>query len=75
MIRQEDSDLVFEYMSSSFHKGAITSMDVATSKSLFVTAGVDRFIRVWNYITLLEEVAKEEYEEIMCISIHPTGSF
>ncbi len=66
--------MMFEYASCGFHYGAIIAIDVAIRKSLFVTAGADKFIRVWNYVTMAQEAAKEEDEDIFCISFHPTGT-
>jgi len=67
--------MYFEYACAAFHYGAIIAMDVAVRKSLFVTLGADKYIRVWNYITMGLEASKEFAEEIFCISFHPTGLF
>ena len=71
--RKDLDELVFEYANCSYHFGPIVALDAAVRKPLLVTAGVDRFIRVWNYMTMTQEIAKEFAEEAYCISFHPTG--
>ncbi|CAG7830333.1 unnamed protein product [Allacma fusca] len=69
------NELVFEYANCSFHFGPVVALDVAVRKSLVVTAGTDRFIRIWNYATMVQENSREFAEEIYCVSFHPTGLF
>jgi len=71
---QDPSEMVFEYASCGFHFGAIVAMDVAIRKSLFVSAGADKFIRVWNYVSMAQEASREEDEDIASIALHPTGN-
>jgi len=65
--------MIFELANCSYHFGAILSLDVAIRKSLIVTCGADKFIRVWNFLTMSQEAAKEFAEDIYSVSIHPTG--
>lgn len=72
---KEEDEMYFELANASYHFGAILSLDVAIRKSLVVTCGVDKFIRVWNFLTMSQEAAREFAEDIYCVSIHPTGLF
>jgi hypothetical protein len=51
----------------------ITGMDVCARKPLVVTCGVDRCVRVWNYLTHHEEVNKYFPEDALSVSFHPSG--
>ena len=51
----------------------ITGMNVCARKPLVVTCGVDRCVRVWNYMTHKEEVTKQFPEEALSVSFHPSG--
>lgn len=72
---KEPEEMYFELANASYHFGAILSLDCAIRKSLVVTCGVDKFIRVWNFLTMSQEAAREFAEDIYCVSIHPTGLF
>jgi WD40 repeat protein len=65
--------MVFELASYSFHFGPILSLDVAIRKSLIVTCGTDKFIRIWNFLNMSQEASREFAEEIFSVTIHPTG--
>lgn len=67
--------MVFEFANCSYHFGAVLSLDIAIRKSLLVTCGKDKFIRVWNFLTMTQEAQAEFAEEINCVAIHPTGKF
>ncbi|KAG3052853.1 Cilia- and flagella-associated protein 57 [Phytophthora cactorum] len=77
-----------EYVITSFHQpsdpitatgGAsggvlhVTGMDVCVRKPLLVTCGLDRTVRVWNYIDRTCEVAKRFNEEAFSVACHPSG--
>lgn len=62
-------------LSQSFHCGAILGMDSCVSKPLLVTSGVDRSIRVWNYIENNIEVITYYPEQANSVSIHPNGLY
>lgn len=72
---KEPEEMLFELANASYHFGAVLGVDYAIRKSLVVTCGVDKFIRVWNFLTMSQEAAREFAEDIYCVSIHPTGLF
>lgn len=39
----------FDFLSSSFHHGAITGLDVCLRKPVVVSCSMDKSIRIWNY--------------------------
>ncbi|OWZ18454.1 WD domain-containing hypothetical protein [Phytophthora megakarya] len=51
----------------------VTGMDVCVRKPLLVTCGLDRTVRVWNYIDRVCEVAKRFNEEAFSVACHPSG--
>uniref|UniRef100_H3GPP5 Uncharacterized protein n=1 Tax=Phytophthora ramorum TaxID=164328 RepID=H3GPP5_PHYRM len=51
----------------------VTGMDVCVRKPLLVTCGLDRTVRVWNYIERTCEVAKRFNEEAFSVACHPSG--
>ena len=63
----------FQVFCHSFHNGAITGVDVCQRKPLVATCGVDRTIKVWNYLTLELELSKEFEETVKSVALHPTG--
>ncbi len=67
--------MVFEFANCSYHYGSVLSMDVAIRKSLLVTCGADKFIRVWNFLAMTQEAQAEFAEDIYCVSMHPTGTY
>ncbi|KAJ3275620.1 Cilia- and flagella-associated protein 57 [Terramyces sp. JEL0728] len=58
-----------------FHMGSVLSMDVCVSKPLFVTSGVDKSIRIWNYIENSVEIINYFPEPAQCVAIHPNGLY
>ncbi|KAK1930342.1 Cilia- and flagella-associated protein 57 [Phytophthora citrophthora] len=78
-----------EYVVTSFHQPSdpnttnngpgsggllhVTGMDVCVRKPLLVTCGLDRTVRVWNYIDRTCEVAKRFNEEAFSVACHPSG--
>ena len=38
-----------------------------------VTCGIDKTIRVWNYLTLDMELSKEFEETVSSVALHPSG--
>ncbi|KAG1685361.1 hypothetical protein DVH05_008466 [Phytophthora capsici] len=78
-----------EYVITSFHQPSdpnassngpgnggllhVTGMDVCVRKPLLVTCGLDRTVRVWNYIDRTCEVAKRFNEEAFSVACHPSG--
>jgi WD40 repeat protein len=56
-----------------FHEGAILSCSLCTRKPLIATCGVDKTVRVWNYLDNNLEIVKEFTENVYSVSIHPDG--
>lgn len=63
----------FTILCHPFHHGAITGVDVCQRKPLVVTCGVDKTIRVWNYLSMDMELSKEFEETVHSVALHPTG--
>ncbi|KAJ1552352.1 Cilia- and flagella-associated protein 57, partial [Nowakowskiella sp. JEL0078] len=74
-ILKNDQDLRLEPASQPFHHGAITGMDTCCRKPLLITCGVDKSIRVWNYITNICELVKYFPEESYSVALHPSGLY
>ena len=70
---KSNSRCEFQVFSHSFHNGSITGVDVCQRKPLVATCGVDRSIKVWNYLTLELELSKEFEESVESVALHPTG--
>jgi WD40 repeat protein len=64
-----------ERLAQSFHSGEISGMDACVSKPLLVTCGIDKTIKVWNYVENNLEVSKIFEEAATSISIHPNGLY
>mmetsp|Transcript_12785 Transcript_12785/g.26063 ORF Transcript_12785/g.26063 Transcript_12785/m.26063 type:complete len:1199 (+) Transcript_12785:49-3645(+) len=57
-----------------FHgPGAITGMDLCVRKPFCVTCGMDRSIRIWNYLDFKVEMFKYFNEDPYSVAFHPTG--
>ena len=65
----------FQVFNHSFHNGSITGVDVCQRKPLVVTCGVDRSIKIWNYLTLELELSKEFEESVESVALHPNGNY
>ena len=61
------------FLSLSLFSLAITGMDTCARKPLVVTCGIDRYVRVWNYLTKKKEVNKIFPEDALSVSFHPSG--
>eukprot|EP00746_Dinoflagellata_sp_MGD_P071928 gnl/MRDRNA2_/MRDRNA2_29238_c0_seq1.p1 gnl/MRDRNA2_/MRDRNA2_29238_c0~~gnl/MRDRNA2_/MRDRNA2_29238_c0_seq1.p1 ORF type:complete len:1218 (-),score=322.40 gnl/MRDRNA2_/MRDRNA2_29238_c0_seq1:252-3905(-) len=72
LTRTEESP-TFDYVLTSFHSGAIQGMDVCARKPLVVTCGMDKSVRVWNYIDKTCELCKTFSEEAYSVAFHPSG--
>ncbi|EQC42234.1 hypothetical protein SDRG_01070 [Saprolegnia diclina VS20] len=51
----------------------VTGMDICVRKPTIVTCGLDKTVRVWNYIDRTCEVYKQFTEEAHSVSMHPSG--
>ncbi|KAI9091829.1 hypothetical protein DFS34DRAFT_596863 [Phlyctochytrium arcticum] len=58
-----------------FHHGSITGMDTCARKPLVATCGLDRSVRIWNYMDNSVEVMKYFDDEPLSISLHPSGLY
>ncbi|CAK9865196.1 unnamed protein product [Sphagnum jensenii] len=56
-----------------FHPDAITGMDMCVRRPIIATCGVDKSVRIWNYVDKCCELAKFFTEEVLSISLHPNG--
>lgn len=57
-----------------FHgPGVVTGLDVCIRKPLAVTTGLDKSLRVWNYLTHELELCKHFSEDPHSASFHPSG--
>jgi len=63
----------FEPVLTPFHTGPILGMDVCTRKPLVVTCGMDKSVRVWNYLDKTCELCKFFNEEAYSVAFHPSG--
>ncbi|TYZ58912.1 hypothetical protein PybrP1_009516 [[Pythium] brassicae (nom. inval.)] len=70
-----------EFVLSAFHRPSdggllhVTGMDVCVRKPILVTCGLDRSVRVWNYLERTCEVAKQFAEEAHSVACHPSGLY
>ncbi|TMW62220.1 hypothetical protein Poli38472_009713 [Pythium oligandrum] len=71
-----------EYVLTSFHRPSettgqmhVTGMDVCVRKPILVTCGLDKTVRVWNYLERSCEVAKQFTEEAHSVACHPSGLY
>ncbi|KAJ8383718.1 hypothetical protein AAFF_G00215600 [Aldrovandia affinis] len=63
----------FEFLSHSFHCGAITGLSTCIQKPLLATCSVDRTVRIWNFETNMLELYKGFAEVPHSVALHPTG--
>lgn len=76
-LRSDDVD----YVVSAFHRPNecglmhVTGMDVCVRKPILVTCGLDKSVRVWNYLDRSCEVAKQFSEEAHSVACHPSGLY
>merc|ERR1719506_1600485 len=62
-----------EPLLTGFHVGPILGMDVCARKPLVVTCGMDKTVRVWNYMEKTCELCKHFPEEAYSVAFHPSG--
>jgi len=68
-----DETPALDHILTPFHNGAILGLDVCARKPLVVTCGVDKTVRVWNYLEKTCELAKTFTEEAFSVAFHPSG--
>jgi WD40 repeat protein len=71
IMKTDDSG--FDYVLTSFHSGPILGLDVCVRKPLVVTCGIDKSVRVWNYLDKTQELCKFFGEEAYSVAFHPSG--
>ncbi|TMW63634.1 hypothetical protein Poli38472_002575 [Pythium oligandrum] len=76
-ILKEDA-MNFELLSTSFHgpgnTGAqITGLDTCIRKPLVATCGLDRSVRIWNYLDKSTDIMRIFKEDTYSIAFHPSG--
>jgi WD40 repeat protein len=71
IMKSEESS--FDYVLTSFHSGPILGLDVCVRKPLVVTCGIDKSVRVWNYLDKTQELCKFFGEEAYSVAFHPSG--
>ncbi|KAH8620043.1 hypothetical protein ERJ75_000103900 [Trypanosoma vivax] len=65
---------VFEPIGQPFHSGSVVGVDVCVQRPLVVTAGRDRCVFVWNFITGIVELRKRFQSDIHSVALHPSGT-
>jgi len=63
----------YKYFLTPFHSEDITCLDVAKLKPLVCSGSRDRYIRIWNYISLQQENSEMFDDEPTYIAFHPNG--
>jgi len=71
IMKTEES--TFDHILTSFHSGPILGLDVCVRKPLVVTCGMDKSVRVWNYLDKTQELCKFFGEEAYSVAFHPSG--
>jgi WD40 repeat protein len=68
LLNDEEKTLV-----TPFHQGAILSLSTYSRRPLVATCGVDRTVRIWNYLNNAVKIVKEFTENVYSVSLHPDG--
>jgi WD40 repeat protein len=76
-LKPEDMD----FISTSFHgpgisgSSHITGLDTCVRKPMAITCGMDKSVRVWNYLDKTRELCKTFPEEAHSTAFHPSGLY
>jgi hypothetical protein len=54
----KESDDHYQFVGAGYHSQAITGIDVCVRKPLVATCGLDKSVRIWNYLDHTCEVHK-----------------
>jgi len=73
LLKSGDDLAQVEPMLTGFHVGPILGMDVCIRKPLVVTCGMDKTVRVWNYVDKTCEQCRLFNEEAYSVAFHPSG--
>ncbi|KAJ0409573.1 hypothetical protein ATCC90586_010084 [Pythium insidiosum] len=76
-ILKEDA-MNFEPLATSFHQPGnagshVTGLDTCIRKPLVVTCGLDKSVRVWNYLDKSTDIMKFFKEDTYAVAFHPSG--
>jgi len=69
----KEADDHFQMVGSGYHSQAISGIDVCVRKPLVATCGLDKSVRIWNYLDKTCEVVKYFQDDLSSIAIHPSG--
>merc|ERR1719199_660328 len=69
----KEGDQHFQLVGSGYHSQAICGIDVCVRKPLVATCGVDKSVRIWNYLDKTCEVVRTFQDDMSSIAIHPSG--
>ncbi|AAZ13251.1 DIGIT [Trypanosoma equiperdum] len=70
----KNEDGVFEPIGQPFHSAPVIGVDICVQRPLAVTAGRDRCVFVWNFITGVVEFRKRFTSDICSVALHPSGT-
>jgi len=70
---KEGESVAVENILTSFHSGPILGLDVCVRKPLIVTCGIDKSVRIWNYVERTQDLCKFFGEEAYSVAFHPSG--
>mmetsp|Transcript_26004 Transcript_26004/g.85576 ORF Transcript_26004/g.85576 Transcript_26004/m.85576 type:complete len:1192 (-) Transcript_26004:44-3619(-) len=62
-----------DFLATSFHAGQVTGVDTCIRKPLVATCGLDKSVRIWNYMDKTLDLTKFFNEEAHSIAFHPSG--
>jgi WD40 repeat protein len=71
LLKTEESAI--DNVLTSFHSGPILGLDVCVRKPLVVTCGIDKSVRIWNYVEKTQDLCKFFGEEAYSVAFHPSG--
>jgi hypothetical protein len=71
----KQDEMNFEPLALPTHHLTISGLDLCLRKPLCVTTGLDRSVRVWNYVQKSVEAMKFFNEQPISVAFHPSGLF
>ena len=69
----KSEEMHFEPLATDVHSGCISGLDTCVRKPLIATCGLDRSVKVWNYLDSSVDLRKTFAEEAYSIAFHPSG--
>eukprot|EP00743_Colponemidia_sp_Colp-15_P006147 GILK01006607.1.p1 GENE.GILK01006607.1~~GILK01006607.1.p1 ORF type:complete len:1413 (-),score=360.36 GILK01006607.1:147-4334(-) len=77
MYLNSEAELQFKFISTGFHAGPVTGLDVCMHRPLFVTCcRDDGTVRIWNYATKNCELARKFVGDApLSVAFHPSGYY